>query len=75
MTSLPQPLVAMFVNELVVIQVRIGAIYTVDLFELAETENLFTVEAPGALEQALAAQYLVKARDAASVFIGRIEEG
>ena len=47
----------------------------VDLLALARAQALVRIEAPDAFEQALAAQHLVAAGDAAAEVVGDVEEG
>ena len=51
------------------------AVHAVDLVPLALAEALGRVQAPDAFEQALAAQHLVAAGDAAMEIVGDVEEG
>ena len=73
--STPQPLVEVFANEVVVVQMRIGAIDAVDLFRLARAERFVGIEAPDAFEESLAAENFVEAGDAARKMIGGVEKG
>ena len=47
----------------------------IDLLALPRAQSLVRVEAPDAFEQALAAQHLVAAGDAAAKVVGDVEEG
>ena len=71
---MPEPFLEMLAHELVVVQVRVCAIDTVDLFRLAGAERLVPIETPRIRQQALAAQDLVQARDAATKTVRRIEK-
>src|SRR6266478_5255332 len=51
---LPQPVVQMLANEAVIVQIWISRVHTVDLFHLPRRKVFIRVEAPAALEQALA---------------------
>src|SRR5579872_5478566 len=72
--SVSQPLVEVAGDEGVIVQVGIATIDAVDFLALTAAEDLVAVQAPGAFEQALAAEDLVQARDAARVAVGSIEE-
>src|SRR5688572_33051555 len=73
-SPLPEPLVAVLRDELVVVQVRVRAVDAVDLLRLPGTHRLMRVEAPGAFQQSLSAQDLVDAGDAAVEVVGAVEE-
>ena len=62
-------------DEIVIIEVRIRGVNTIDLRQLARAERFMLVEAPEAFEQALAAEDFVKTRDAAAKGFRGIEEG
>jgi hypothetical protein len=62
-------------DEGVVAQVGVGGVDAVDFFALAGGEGFVFVEAPDAFEEALAAEDLVEAGDAAGESVGGVEEG
>src|SRR5688572_9793069 len=64
-----QPLIPMAGDKRVVVQVRIGVTNAVNLRELAGAECLVLIEAPAALQQALAAQHFMQPGDAALISI------
>ena len=49
-TLIPEPLIAVGRHEVVVIQVGVGGINTINLLTLAGTESLVRVQAPDAFE-------------------------
>ena len=51
------------------------AAHAIDFLGLARRQDLVRVQAPGALQQALAAQHLVAAGDATGKAVGDVEEG
>src|SRR3954464_15378557 len=51
------------------------AVDTVDLFRLSRRKLLRGIEAPRSLEQSLAPEHLMAARNAAGKFIRHVEEG
>src|ERR1700716_3046936 len=71
---LPQPVVQMPANEAVIVQRGVCGVDPVDLFHLARRKIFIRVEAPAALEHALAPQDLMKARNASPETIRCIEE-
>ena len=54
-------------DEVVVMEMRIGAIDAVNLSELVGAQRFVFIEAPDTFEQALAAQDFMQTGDAASV--------
>src|SRR5262245_35431746 len=62
-------------NEIVVAEIGMFAIDTVDFLVLARTQRLVRIEAPDTLQKALPAQHLMTACDTAVEIIGDIEEG
>jgi hypothetical protein len=62
-------------DEVVVMEMRIGAIDAVNLSELVGAQRFVFIEAPDTFEQALAAQDFMQTGDAASVAVRGIEEG
>ena len=70
----PQPVVEVRGHEGVVGQVRVGAVHAIDLVGLPRAQHLVCVEAARGLEQALPAQHLVDAGDAAGKAVGGVEE-
>jgi len=75
-STLPgEPGVAVLVDECVVVEVGVGGVDARDFFGLAGAEGFVGVETPNAFEEALAAENLVEAGDAAGKMIGGIEEG
>ena len=65
----------MFGDEGVVVQLGTGGVHPVDLLGLAGAQPFVRIDAPDAVEQALAAQHLVAAGDAAPEIVGGVEEG
>ncbi len=61
-------------DEVVVMQVRIGAVDSINLFELTWAECFMLVEAPDALQQTLAAEDLMQSGDAATEAVRGIKE-
>ena len=61
-------------HKLVVVEVRIGHVHAIDLLHLSGTQGFVLVQAPNALEQALASQHFVKASDAPAKTVGRVKE-
>src|SRR5258706_15639612 len=61
-------------DEVVIIQMRIGAMDPIDFFALPGAWQLLPVQAPDSFKQSLAAQHLVYSRNAARVTVGGIEE-
>ena len=62
-------------DEVVVVEMRIGAIDAVNLSELAWAKRFVLIKAPDALQDTLAAQHFVQTGDATSEAVGSIEEG
>src|SRR6266498_765167 len=72
--SSPQPARQMLPHEIVVGEIGVLAVNAVDLLALAGAQALLRIEAPDALQQALAAQHFVTAGDAAAELVGDVEE-
>ena len=72
--SLGEPVVAMLIDELVVIQVRICGVDPINLFTLTRRQRFLRIKTLDAAEESLAAQYLVEAGDTAGEPMGGIEE-
>ena len=70
-----EPLIAMSGDEIIVVQMRVGATDAVNFIELAGAQRFVLIKAPDAFEQALAAQHFVQTGDAAAEAVRRIEEG
>ena len=70
-----EPALQVLGDEGVVGQVGVLAADAVDLLALPRAQPLVRIEAPDAFEQALAAQHLVAAGDAAAEVVGDVEEG
>ena len=64
----------MLCHEVIVVEMRIGLINSINLARLAGTEPFVFIETPDALQQTLASQHLVNAGDATMKTIGRVEE-
>ena len=62
-------------DEFVVVEVWVGESDSIDFRELARAEGFVSVEAPETLQQPLASQDFVEARDAAAEAVRRVEEG
>ena len=71
---LAQPFFAVFADEGIVIQVRVGGVDAVDLGGLARGKRFLGIQAPGAGKQSLATQDLVNAGNTAGKGVGGIEE-
>ena len=61
-------------DEVVVVEMRVGAIDAVNLRELAGAERFVFIEAPEAFQQALTAQHFMQTGDAAAEAVRGIEE-
>ena len=59
---------------LIVVEMRISLINSINLARLAGAEPFVFIETPDALQQTLATQHFVNAGDAAVKMIGRVEE-
>src|SRR6185503_13514995 len=69
-----QPFLPMFAHQLLVVQMWIRTIHTIDFFALAGAERLVRVQTPDAFEQALPAQHFMDAGNTAGVVVGRVEK-
>src|ERR1051326_2490865 len=69
-----QPFVPMLDDEFIIVQVGVGAADSIDFLALARAKRFLWIETPEAFEQALPAQHLVQAGDAAGIAVGRVEE-
>jgi hypothetical protein len=69
-----QPLLEPGAHERIIVQVRIGQVYTIDFFCLSRAKGFFGIQTPGAFQQSLSAEHFVQARDAAGKLVGRVEE-
>ena len=73
-TSWGEPRIEVFADKGIVVEMRISGVDAGDFVNLAGTESLLRIEAPGSFKEALATQDFVKARDAAGELIGGVEE-
>src|SRR4026207_977556 len=67
--SSAQPLLEVFLDKLIIGEVRIIAADTIDFLGLPGREHFVRVETPGAFEQSLAPQHLVNSRNAAGKMV------
>ena len=74
LTPLPQPGIAMFVHESIVVQMWIQSINAVDLLCLARTESFVRIKTKDMFKKPLPAQNLVQARNATGILMGGIEK-
>src|SRR5579872_1372787 len=74
LTFLLQPSVAMFAYEIVVVQLGIRGVDSIDLFALARAEALVRIEAPKSFQQSLPPQNFVQARNASGEFVRSVEK-
>src|SRR5271157_629321 len=72
--ALPKPLGQMLVDEVVVIQMRIGPANAVDSLRLARGEVFPRVQAPPALQETLAPHDFVDSRETAVESMGRVKD-
>src|SRR6185295_10270067 len=72
--TLPQPALDIGAHERVVVEVGISGADAVDLLHLARAQAFVRVEAPDAVEQALAAEDFVAAGDYAVEVVGGVED-
>lgn len=69
-----EPDVPSFAHIVIIIQMRIGLIYAVNLFTLTRAESFIGVEAPDTFQQALSAQDFMQPGDTAGETIRRVEK-
>ena len=70
-----EPLIAMSGDEVVVVEMRVGAMDAINFSKLARAERFVFIEAPQAFEQALPSQDFVQTSDAAAEAVRGIKEG
>jgi hypothetical protein len=64
----------MLCHEVIVVEMTISLINSINLVRLPRTEPFVFIETPDTLQQTLATQHFVNAGDATVKTIGRIEE-
>ena len=69
-----QPAVPSFRHEFIVVQLRVGTIYAVNLLLLSGTKSFTTIETPNAFKQPLPSKHFMEARDTARKMVWRIKE-
>ena len=69
-----KPCFSPFAHKIIIIQPRICAIHSVNLFTLAGAQRFVGIQAPDALEQTLSAQDFMKTGDTAGELVCSIEK-
>ena len=70
-----QPLIKPLANKGIIVQMGICGIDAIDFRELSTAERLMRIQAPDPLQNSLAPQHFVQARNASGKIVGGVKKG